>query len=194
MSEIAASPPVSASRIETPSLGRQMLNKVPEVTIYFWIIKILCTTVGETAADLMNEELGLGLTNTTYIMSAALIAILIAQFRSRKYIPGVYWLAVVLISIVGTLITDNLVDNAGVELQTTTYVFSAILALRLRGLVLGRAHPLRPHHRHQPPRGLLLAGDPLHLRPRHLGRGSLRREARTRVPALGRDLRRGDRR
>jgi uncharacterized membrane-anchored protein len=106
-----------------------MLNKVPEVTIYFWIIKILCTTVGETAADLMNEELGLGLTNTTYIMSAALMAILIAQFRSRKYIPGVYWLAVVLISIVGTLITDNLVDNAGVELQTTTYVFSAILAL-----------------------------------------------------------------
>jgi uncharacterized membrane-anchored protein len=129
MSEIAASPPVSASRTDTPSLGRQMLNKVPEVTIYFWIIKILCTTVGETAADLMNEELGLGLTNTTYIMSAALIAILIAQFRSRKYIPGIYWLAVVLISIVGTLITDNLVDNAGVELQTTTYVFSAILAL-----------------------------------------------------------------
>jgi uncharacterized membrane-anchored protein len=111
------------------SLGRKMLNKVPEITIYFWIIKILCTTVGETAADLMNEELGLGLTNTTYIMSAALIAILIAQFRSRKYIPGVYWLAVVLISIVGTLITDNLVDNAGVELQTTTYLFSAALAV-----------------------------------------------------------------
>ncbi len=70
MNEIAASPPVSAHRNDTPSLGRQMLNKVPEVTIYFWIIKILCTTVGETAADLMNEELGLGLTNTTYIMSA----------------------------------------------------------------------------------------------------------------------------
>jgi uncharacterized membrane-anchored protein len=109
MNEIAASPPASVNRNDAPSLGRQMLNKVPEVTLYFWIIKILCTTVGETAADLMNEELGLGLTNTTYIMSAALIA----QFRSRKYIPGVYWLAVVLISIVGTLITDNLVDNAG---------------------------------------------------------------------------------
>jgi len=129
MNEIAAAPPGPVNRNDAPSLGRQMLNKVPEVTLYFWIIKILCTTVGETAADLMNEELGLGLTNTTYIMSAALIAILIAQFRSRKYIPGVYWLAVVLISIVGTLITDNLVDNAGVELQTTTYVFSAILAL-----------------------------------------------------------------
>jgi uncharacterized membrane-anchored protein len=129
MNEIALSPPASARRSDAPSLGRQMLNKVPEITIYFWVIKILCTTVGETAADLMNEELGLGLTNTTYIMSALLIAVLVAQFRARKYIPGVYWLAVVLISIVGTLITDNLVDNAGVELQTTTIIFSAILAL-----------------------------------------------------------------
>jgi uncharacterized membrane-anchored protein len=106
-----------------------MLNKVPEITLYFWVIKILCTTVGETAADLMNEELGLGLTNTTYIMTAGLIAVLIVQFRARKYIPGVYWLAVVLISVVGTLITDNLVDNAGVPLQTTTIAFSAALAL-----------------------------------------------------------------
>jgi uncharacterized membrane-anchored protein len=111
------------------SLGRQMLNKVPEVTVYFWVIKVLCTTVGETAADLLNEDLGLGLTNTTYLMTAVLIAVLVAQFRTRKYVPGVYWLAVVLISIVGTLITDNLVDNAGVELQTTTILFSLVLAL-----------------------------------------------------------------
>ena len=131
MNEIAVSPTASVPLADTDaqSLGRRMLNKVPEVTIYFWIIKILCTTVGETAADLMNEELGLGLTNTTYIMAAALIAVLIVQFRSRKYIPGVYWMAVVLISIVGTLITDNLVDNAGVPLETTTIVFSAALAV-----------------------------------------------------------------
>jgi uncharacterized membrane-anchored protein len=105
-----------------------MLNKVPEITLYFWVIKILCTTVGETAADLLNENLGLGLTNTTYIMAAALIAVLVFQFRSRKYVPGIYWLAVVLISVVGTLFSDNLVDNLGVELQTTTIAFSAILA------------------------------------------------------------------
>jgi uncharacterized membrane-anchored protein len=129
MNEIALSPPASARRHDAPSLGRQMLNKVPEITLYFWVIKILCTTVGETAADLMNEELGLGLTNTTYIMTAGLIAVLVFQFRSRKYVPGIYWLAVVLISIVGTLITDNLVDNAGVALQTTTIAFSAALAL-----------------------------------------------------------------
>ena len=131
MNEIAVSPAASVPRTDADaqSLGRRMLNKVPEVTIYFWIIKILCTTVGETAADLMNEELGLGLTNTTYIMGAALIAILVVQFRSRKYVPWVYWLAVVLISIVGTLITDNLVDNAGVPLETTTIAFSAALAV-----------------------------------------------------------------
>ena len=111
------------------SLGRQMLNKVPEITLYFWVIKILCTTVGETAADLLNENLGLGLTNTTYVMAALLIATLVFQFRARKYVPGIYWLAVVLISVVGTLFSDNLVDNLGVALETTTIAFGVILAL-----------------------------------------------------------------
>ncbi len=128
MNEIAAPPLAGIPRNDSPSLGRQMLNKVPEITLYFWVIKILCTTVGETAADLLNENLGLGLTNTTYIMAAALIAVLVFQFRLRKYVPGIYWLAVVLISVVGTLFSDNLVDNLGVELQTTTIAFSIILA------------------------------------------------------------------
>jgi uncharacterized membrane-anchored protein len=108
--------------------ARRMLNKVPEVTLYFWVIKILCTTVGETAADYLNANLGLGLTNTTYIVSALLIAALVFQFRARNYVPGIYWLAVVLISVVGTLITDNLVDNLGVALETTTIAFSIALA------------------------------------------------------------------
>jgi uncharacterized membrane-anchored protein len=128
MTEIAAPPIAAGPRHDIPSLGRQMLNKVPEITLYFWIIKILCTTVGETAADLLNENLGLGLTNTTYIMAVALIAVLVFQFRAKKYVPGIYWLAVVLISVVGTLFSDNLVDNLGVQLQTTTIAFSVILA------------------------------------------------------------------
>jgi uncharacterized membrane-anchored protein len=105
-----------------------MLNKVPEVTLYFWVIKILCTTVGETAADYLNDTLGFGLTNTSYVMSALLIAVLVFQFRTRKYVPGIYWLAVVLISVVGTLISDNLVDNLGVALETTTIAFGLALA------------------------------------------------------------------
>lgn len=111
------------------SLARQMLNKVPEVTLYFWIIKVLCTTVGETAADYMNVDLGFGLTNTTYAIGALLVVALIFQFRSRRYVPGIYWTAVVLISVVGTLITDNLVENMNVALQTTTIGFSVALAI-----------------------------------------------------------------
>ena len=110
-----------------------MLNKVPEVTLYFWLIKVLCTTVGETFADNLNEKLKLGLTNTTYIMGAALLVALAYQFRARRYIPGVYWLTVVLISVVGTLITDNLTDNLGVSLVITTIVFSVALAATFAG-------------------------------------------------------------
>ena len=106
-----------------------MLNKVPEVTLYFWIIKILCTTVGETAADFLNVRLNLGLTVMTFIMSGVLAVALLFQFRYRRYVPGIYWLAVVLISIVGTLITDNLTDNFGVPLATTTIIFSIVLAV-----------------------------------------------------------------
>jgi uncharacterized membrane-anchored protein len=112
----------------TTSLGRQMLNKVPEVTVFFWIIKVLSTTIGETAADFLNVDLNFGLTGTTYVMAGVLLITLFFQFRSRKYVPAIYWLAVVLISVVGTLITDNLVDNFGVSLETTTTIFAIALA------------------------------------------------------------------
>jgi len=111
------------------SFARQMLNKVPEVTLYFWVIKILCTTVGETAADFLNTTLGFGLNGTSLVMSVLLLVVLFFQFRARAYVPSLYWLSVVLISIVGTLITDNLTDNLGVSLETTTIVFSVILAI-----------------------------------------------------------------
>jgi uncharacterized membrane-anchored protein len=109
--------------------ARQMLIKVPEITIYFWAIKILCTTVGETAADYMNWNLNLGLTSTTYIMGALLAVALFFQFRGRKYVPSVYWLAVVFLSIFGTLITDNLTDVFEVKLEITTIAFSVALAI-----------------------------------------------------------------
>ncbi len=105
----------------------QMLNKVPEVTLYFWIIKILCTTVGETAADYLSTTLGFGLNGTSVIMGVLLVVVLFFQFRSKKYIPSIYWLSVVLISVVGTLITDNLSDNFGVPLIATTITFSIAL-------------------------------------------------------------------
>lgn len=106
----------------------RMLNKVPEVTLYFWVIKIMATTVGETAADLLNTKLGLGLTKTSLLMSVLLISALVLQVRTRKYVPWVYWVAVVLISVVGTLITDNITDHFHVPLQVTTAIFAAALA------------------------------------------------------------------
>jgi len=108
----------------------KLLNRVPEVVIFFWIIKVLATTVGETAADFLNDKMGLGLTGTSYVMGALLVIVLLIQFIAiKRYVPIVYWLAVVLMSIVGTLITDNLVENFGISLQTTTIVFSICLAV-----------------------------------------------------------------
>src|SRR4051795_4587262 len=108
---------------------RGMLNKVPEVTLYFWVIKVLCTTVGETASDYLSDNVGLGLTKTTFITAGLLIVTLVFQFRLRRYLAPVYWLGIVLISVVGTQITDNLTDNYGVSLVTTTTIFSIVLAV-----------------------------------------------------------------
>jgi len=123
---------------------RQMLNKVPEVTVYFWVIKILCTTVGESFADYVNETLGFGLTNTTLLFSAALAVALVAQFRLDRYVPGIYWLAVVLISVVGTLLTDNLTDARGVPLWISTTAFATLLAL-VFGIWYARERTLSIH-------------------------------------------------
>jgi uncharacterized membrane-anchored protein len=113
----------------TASSARGILSKVPEVTLYFWVIKVLCTTVGETAADFLNTNLNMGLTRTSLVMTALLAVVLVAQFRVRRYVPGLYWLVVVLISVVGTLVSDNLTDNFGVSLTVTTTVFAIALAV-----------------------------------------------------------------
>lgn len=101
-----------------------LYNRVPRVTVDFWLIKLMAVTVGETAADFLIENLGLGLPKTSLIMTGFLVAALVLQFSQRKYVPWIYWLTVVLISVVGTLITDNLVDNLGVRLETSTAFFA----------------------------------------------------------------------
>jgi uncharacterized membrane-anchored protein len=117
---------VSQSHANRPS-ARAMLNKVPQVTLYFWVVKILATTVGETAADYLATNFHLGLTKTTAVMGSLLAAVLVAQFRLRAYKPPVYWLAVVLMSIFGTLITDNMVDNFKISLWTSTGIFTVLM-------------------------------------------------------------------
>jgi uncharacterized membrane-anchored protein len=106
-----------------------MLNKVPEVTLYFWLIKVLCTTVGETAADYLSTNGGLGTDTTMAATGGLLAALLVVQFTLKRYIAPVYWACVVVISVFGTQITDKLTDTYNVPLTTTTPVFAAILAL-----------------------------------------------------------------
>ncbi len=108
---------------------KNMLSKVPEVTIFFWIIKVLSTTVGETASDFLNVNLGFGLKGTSIAIGALLLVALLFQFKAKKYVPGRYWLTVVLISIFGTLVTDNMTDGMGIPLEVSTIFFSIALML-----------------------------------------------------------------
>jgi uncharacterized membrane-anchored protein len=100
------------------------LNKVPEVTLGFWAIKILSTTVGETGADYLAVHVGLGAAITDAVMAGLLIAALVLQFRAPRYVSWIYWLTVVLVSVVGTQITDALTDGLGVSLYASTFVFA----------------------------------------------------------------------
>ncbi|HGF1304780.1 TPA: hypothetical protein ACF6WP_005249, partial [Klebsiella quasipneumoniae subsp. similipneumoniae] len=105
------------------------LNKVPEVTLSFWLIKMMSTTVGETAADFLNMDLGWGLTNTTVLTGVLFVIALALQLRATRYVPALYWATVLLISVFGTLVTDNLTDRFGVPLAFSTGLFGAFLSL-----------------------------------------------------------------
>jgi uncharacterized membrane-anchored protein len=105
-------------------------NRVPPVTIVFWIIKVLSTTVGETGADYLAVNAGFGTLVTDVMTAALLLLALYLQLRNRRYVPWNYWLTVVLLSIAGTQITDFLTDKQGISLYLTTVVFGlALLAL-----------------------------------------------------------------
>src|ERR1700681_147667 len=120
--------PGHTTRVPTVTLTN-MLNKVPQIAIFFWIIKVLSTTVGETLADFLNTKLGLGLINTSYAISILFLIALGVQLTRKRYIPAVYWTVVVLVSVVGTLVSDTFVDKLGFGLQTTTIAFSCALAV-----------------------------------------------------------------
>ncbi|MFD4976383.1 hypothetical protein [Streptomyces sp. NPDC058424] len=108
---------------------RLLLNKIPEVTIWFWVIKILCTTVGESFADWINTQLGVGLVNTAWIFTAVFVVVLGVQLRLKRYVPFPYWLTVVVVSVTGTLYTDILTDQLNVPLWISSAVFSVLLAV-----------------------------------------------------------------
>ena len=129
---------------EAVKTGRMLLSKVPEVTVWFWVIKILCTTVGESFADWINMTLGVGLIPTALIFTVVLAAVLGWQLSLNRYVPFVYWLTVVVLSVTGTLYTDILTDSLGVPLAMSTSVFAAILAV-VFGVWFARERTLSIH-------------------------------------------------
>ena len=108
---------------------RLILSKVPEITAYFWIIKVLCTTVGESAADFLNVNVNLGLTGTSVATGVLLVIVLALQFAADRYTPVRYWSTVTLVSVFGTLVTDELTDNLGVPLEISTAVFGVLISV-----------------------------------------------------------------
>ena len=123
---ISPAPPAPGAAL--PRIAEAMLNKVPEVSLAFWTIKILSTTVGETGADYLAVHAGLGKAVTGALMATLLVLALILQLRFKRYVPWIYWLTVVLLSIVGTQITDALTDGMGISLYASTALFSMALA------------------------------------------------------------------
>lgn len=103
------------------------LNRVADLTLLFWIIKILSTTVGETAADFINVDLGLGLVSTTLVMGIVTIIIVLWNVKQKRYYVPSYWSLIIMMSIEGTLITDFLVDRLDVSLLTLDITFTFIM-------------------------------------------------------------------
>ena len=122
------SPIVSTSdRLTTsePPTTRDMINKVPYVTAYFWIIKILTTGMGEATSDSVVKYGG---TVAVVVTFAAFVGSLILQFRARRYIPWVYWLAIVMVSIFGTMAAD-IPHRLGISLWATSGAYLAAVVV-----------------------------------------------------------------
>jgi uncharacterized membrane-anchored protein len=113
--------------VRTPARTRTALSKVPEITAGFWVIKVLTTGMGETASDWLAHTLappvavGLG--------ALALAAGLVLQFAARRYVAWIYWLAVVIVSVVGTMAADVLHVGLGVPYTLSTAACAAALAV-----------------------------------------------------------------
>jgi uncharacterized membrane-anchored protein len=106
---------------------RTALSKVPEVTAYFWVIKVLTTGMGEAAADFMVH--GPGPAVAVAVSGTGLLVALALQFRADRYRAWVYWFAVVMVSVFGTLAADGLRIGLGLPYWVTTLGFSVALAV-----------------------------------------------------------------
>ena len=100
-------------------------SKVPAITAYFWLTKILTTGMGEAASDFTGSKLPTLIAMP--LAAAGLAAALVWQFRAKKYVALTYWTAVVMVSVFGTMVADA-IHTAGIPYLITTTGFSALLA------------------------------------------------------------------
>ena len=105
----------------------QLMRKVPEITVFFWIIKLLTTAMGESTSDYLVFQIN---PYVAVVLGCLGLAVaLILQFAVRRYIPWVYWLAVVMVAIFGTMAADVMHVVLGIPYLVSTIFFAAILAI-----------------------------------------------------------------
>ncbi|WP_329371728.1 COG4705 family protein [Streptomyces sp. NBC_01483] len=112
-------------RRRAPSTAH-LASKVPEVTLYFWVIKVLTTGMGETASDLLAKKLGP--IPAVGLGGLALVVALTIQLKARRYVAWIYWTAIVMVSVFGTMAADVLHVGLGVPYTISTPFFMAALA------------------------------------------------------------------
>ncbi len=104
---------------------RAMLNKVSEITIFFWVIKIISTTIGETTADFFTHKFGI----TALLVTGVILGIsLFTQMCFKRYVPWMYWGVIVLMAIFGTMFSDAL-RNSGIPLTFMSLGFFVALMI-----------------------------------------------------------------
>ena len=106
---------------------KQIFAKVPEITIGFWLIKILCTTLGETAGDAVSMSLNVGYLISTLIFATLFIAAVWAQIKAKQFHPVVYWVAIVASTTVGTTLADFTTRSLGVGYTGGSVILIALL-------------------------------------------------------------------
>ena len=133
MSTSPASISTGTGDVGGPGAGRRLLSMVPQITLLFWIIKIITTGMGESASDwLLNQGEGLpglGLPGALIIDIGLFIVAFVLQFTVRRYIPAVYWLTVVAVAVVGTVVADVMHFFIGVPLWATTTLYAVVIAV-----------------------------------------------------------------
>ncbi len=105
------------------------LNKIPQITIFFWITKIVATTLGETGGDLLAQTLKVGYAASSIILIGLFLISLVAQVRADNLHPGLYWTVILTTSMAGTTISDFMNRTAGLGYARGALTLVAILLL-----------------------------------------------------------------